>query len=84
MDSAMASIKKKNKNVSSQIVDALEGFCVEYLRIKEQAPEEWFKMPLWLKQSPDFLILYYSLHFIALFEKGKNLARKKFVNAKFG
>ncbi|KAH3758470.1 hypothetical protein Pelo_9722 [Pelomyxa schiedti] len=57
MDSAVASIKKKNKNVSSQIVDALESFCVEYIQMKNQAPEEWFKMPLWLKQSPDFLIL---------------------------
>eukprot|EP00727_Mastigamoeba_balamuthi_P005508 m51a1_g1577 hypothetical protein (817) ;mRNA; r:96781-100057 len=57
MDGALSSIKKKNKNIASEILDALCSFLMHYISIKDSAPDVWYDIPLWLKQSPDFLIV---------------------------
>ncbi|KAH3763420.1 hypothetical protein Pelo_4754 [Pelomyxa schiedti] len=58
MDAAISSIKKRQRNVSAEIVDALCSFCMHYLfYIKDNAPPNWFFIPTSMQQSPDFLIL---------------------------
>eukprot|EP01105_Mastigella_eilhardi_P013798 TRINITY_DN3140_c0_g1_i1.p1 TRINITY_DN3140_c0_g1~~TRINITY_DN3140_c0_g1_i1.p1 ORF type:complete len:661 (-),score=156.38 TRINITY_DN3140_c0_g1_i1:40-2022(-) len=58
MDAAISSIKKKQRNVAAEIVDALCSFCMHYVsNIKPSAPAEWFRIPIAVQQSPDFLIL---------------------------
>jgi hypothetical protein len=57
MDGALSSLKKKNKNVTSEILDAFCSFVMHYTAIKDKTPLVWFEVPLWIRQSPDFLIL---------------------------
>eukprot|EP00727_Mastigamoeba_balamuthi_P013961 m51a1_g9188 hypothetical protein (737) ;mRNA; r:72849-75341 len=57
MDGALSSIKKKNKNVTSEILDAMCSFVMHYAALKDKAPSTWFHIPLWIRQSSDFLIL---------------------------
>eukprot|EP00727_Mastigamoeba_balamuthi_P005802 m51a1_g1841 hypothetical protein (768) ;mRNA; f:565696-568463 len=57
MDGALSSIKKKNKNITSEIIDAMCDFLVHYAALKDKTPDVWFQIPLWIRQSPDFLIL---------------------------
>jgi hypothetical protein len=57
MDGALSSLKKKNKSITSEILDAFCSFVMQYTAIKKHAPPVWFDVPLWIRQSPDFLIL---------------------------
>lgn len=57
MDGALSSLKKKNRNITSEIIDAFCSFVMHYSAIKDRAPKIWFEIPLWIRQSPDFLIL---------------------------
>lgn len=57
MDGALSSIKKKNKNITGEIIDAFCSFTMHYSSLKDKAPDGWFEIPLWIRQSPDFFIL---------------------------
>eukprot|EP00727_Mastigamoeba_balamuthi_P002442 m51a1_g12195 hypothetical protein (944) ;mRNA; r:32401-36094 len=57
MEGAVSALKRKSRNVTSEIVDALCSFCMHYVSIKDRAPESWFQIPTWIRQSPDFVIL---------------------------
>ena len=78
MDTAVECMKEKNKVVTSDTIDAMCSFCMHYSELKEyvwvlyslfchnsfKAPPQWFKIPAWVKQNPDFFILYFSLSLI--------------------
>ena len=62
MDGALSSLKKKNRHPNREIIDAFCSFIMHYSSIKGRAPKVWFEIPLWIRQSPDFLILYALLY----------------------
>src|SRR5690606_27878168 len=57
MDAAGSALKKKDKNITAEIVDALCSFTIHYGLYKEQMNAYWFGIPIWIRQSPDFLTL---------------------------
>jgi hypothetical protein len=57
MDAAEGALKKKDKNITAEIVDALCSFAIHYGALKGNLFPYWFRVPLWLRQSPDFLTL---------------------------
>lgn len=57
MDAANSALKRKDKNIPSEIVDALCSFVIHYGIYKSHMYWEWFIIPIWIRQSPDFLTL---------------------------
>jgi hypothetical protein len=57
MDAASSALKKKDKNICADIVDALCSFAMAYGLHKGEMKAQWFQIPGWIKQSPDFLIM---------------------------
>jgi hypothetical protein len=57
MDAANSALKKKDKNITAGIVDALCSFTMHYGNLKHKMYPFWFHIPLWIRQSPDFLTL---------------------------
>jgi hypothetical protein len=57
MDAANSALRSKDKNIASEITDALCSFTVRYGRKKAHMHWTWFMIPEWLKGGPDFLTL---------------------------
>ena len=57
IDAANGALKKKDKNITSEIVDALCSFTMHYGTIKGLMYILWFRIPVWIRSSPDFLAL---------------------------
>ena len=57
MDAASSALKKRDKNITADIVDALCSFAMAYGNYKEDMNSDWFIIPAWIRQSPDFLAL---------------------------
>jgi hypothetical protein len=57
VDAASSALKKRDKNITADIVDALCSFAMTYGNYKDDMGEEWYMIPAWIRQSPDFLAL---------------------------
>jgi hypothetical protein len=57
MDAASSALKNKDKNVTSEIVDAICSLTVRYGRRKTSMHWTWFAIPEWIRGGPDFLTL---------------------------
>lgn len=51
------SISGKDKIIASRAVDSLRDFCLDYLAIKEQAPDAWFLIGDGIRKNPDFVAM---------------------------
>ncbi len=50
-------VQQKDKNIASAAVNALCHFVVEYEDQKAAMVQRWFEIPVWNRQSPDFVSL---------------------------
>jgi hypothetical protein len=57
MDAASSALKKKDKNISAEIVDALCSMTCLYGNEKHKVIGYWNTIPIWMRKSPDFLAL---------------------------
>eukprot|EP01116_Phalansterium_solitarium_P004031 TRINITY_DN1490_c0_g1_i2.p1 TRINITY_DN1490_c0_g1~~TRINITY_DN1490_c0_g1_i2.p1 ORF type:complete len:449 (-),score=147.86 TRINITY_DN1490_c0_g1_i2:425-1771(-) len=57
MDAAGSALERKDKNITSEIVDSLCSFAMLYGQYKDRMFPYWFDIPDWIRQSPDFLTL---------------------------
>lgn len=51
------SLESQQKVVAAKVILALRGFLVWYVQNKQALPHEWFRVPPWLRRSPDFVSL---------------------------
>jgi len=51
------SISGKDKIIACRSVDAFKDFTCEYLKVKEQAPEGWFRIGAGIRENPDFVAM---------------------------
>lgn len=57
MDAANSALKRKDKNITAEIVDALCSYLIHYGTFKTTMFKSWFKIPMWIRLGPDFLTL---------------------------
>ncbi len=51
------SISGKDKIIASQAVDALKDFVLEYLTVKDEASDAWFRLGKAVRNNPDFVAM---------------------------
>jgi hypothetical protein len=51
------SISGKDKIVASRAVDAFKDFVLEYLAVKKQVPQGWFRLTTDVRDNPDFVAM---------------------------
>ncbi len=51
------SISGKDKIIASRAVDSLRDFCLDYLKFKSKAPDEWFQIGDGIRRNPDFVAM---------------------------
>jgi hypothetical protein len=51
------SISGKDKIIASRAVDAIKDFVVEYLAVKGQAHDDWFRIGEGIRDNPDFVAM---------------------------
>lgn len=56
-DVALNAIEKKDKGICMHAIDTLGSLSQDYLVIKEQMPDAWFRLEDALKENPDFVSL---------------------------
>lgn len=50
-------LQQKDKGIASGAIDALCDFAIRYGSEKERHAPEWFVIPTWMQQNPDFVSL---------------------------
>ncbi|PRP80381.1 hypothetical protein PROFUN_11979 [Planoprotostelium fungivorum] len=57
LDAASSALKRKDKNITAEIADALCSFTTHYGHYKIHMDVYWFRIPLWIRRNTDFLML---------------------------
>lgn len=50
-------LQQKDKGIASRAIDALCGFATHYGEKKQEQPGQWYVIPSWIQQTPDFVSL---------------------------
>eukprot|EP00163_Fabomonas_tropica_P032399 TRINITY_DN8094_c0_g1_i1.p1 TRINITY_DN8094_c0_g1~~TRINITY_DN8094_c0_g1_i1.p1 ORF type:complete len:827 (-),score=181.53 TRINITY_DN8094_c0_g1_i1:20-2500(-) len=56
-DIAHNALRQKDTNITSDVTDALQVFCIKYGLSKRELPESWYTIDDWIRRSPDFVSL---------------------------
>ncbi len=56
-DVARSAIQQSDRGIAIAAVNALAGFVIDYVQIRDELPEEWFDMSRGVAEDPDFIAL---------------------------
>eukprot|EP00026_Physarum_polycephalum_P004966 Phypoly_transcript_04992.p1 GENE.Phypoly_transcript_04992~~Phypoly_transcript_04992.p1 ORF type:complete len:617 (+),score=44.79 Phypoly_transcript_04992:132-1982(+) len=54
-DIARYEIQTSGKSVAFSVIDSIMMICHHYLKLKSKKKKEWFAIPYWVRQTPDFI-----------------------------
>ena len=50
-------LRQRDNNIGTDVIDALQVFCVLYGNVKPYLHDTWFELDDWIRQTPDFISL---------------------------